>query len=82
VVWGATGFTGRLVAAYLKQNYLARAEEPLRWGLAARSLEKLERLARDLGLEHDAVVRPRARARVSRRAPHRARRRVASRSRC
>ncbi|MCU0657344.1 MAG: saccharopine dehydrogenase NADP-binding domain-containing protein [Polyangiaceae bacterium] len=48
LVWGATGYTGRLVA-----DYLARRGSPgLRWGIAGRSQEKLEEvrraLARDL----------------------------------
>lgn len=47
VLYGATGFTGGLVA-----EYLARASEhtPLRWALAGRSLEKLTAVRDRLGL--------------------------------
>jgi short subunit dehydrogenase-like uncharacterized protein len=38
VVYGASGFTGRLVARYLAQH----APPTLRWGLAGRTLDKLE----------------------------------------
>ena len=44
VVFGATGFTGRLVA-----EYLARAAPTLRWALAGRSRGKLEEMRRGLG---------------------------------
>lgn len=44
VVFGATGFTGRLVA-----EYLARSAPPgLRWAIAGRSRDKLERLRSEL----------------------------------
>ncbi len=44
VVWGATGFTGRLVAEYLAKIDEARpaSQPPLAWALAGRSREKLE----------------------------------------
>jgi short subunit dehydrogenase-like uncharacterized protein len=38
LVYGASGFTGRLVARYLAQH----APPGLRWGLGGRSLEKLQ----------------------------------------
>ncbi len=44
VVWGATGFTGRLIAEYLARN----ASPDVRWALGGRSREKLEGIARDL----------------------------------
>lgn len=46
LVYGATGFTGRLVAAYLVSR---TAGSDLRWGLAGRSLERLQAVAADLG---------------------------------
>ena len=46
VVYGATGFTGRLVAEYLAQNYGAQADAP-RWAMAGRSQAKLTEV-RDL----------------------------------
>jgi short subunit dehydrogenase-like uncharacterized protein len=39
VVYGATGFTGQLVAEYLAQHY--RGDRNLKWAMAGRSLEKL-----------------------------------------
>lgn len=47
VVWGATGFTGRLVAEYLLQTYGLNRD--LRWAIAARSQTRLEQLRRELG---------------------------------
>ncbi|HEU4404644.1 MAG TPA: saccharopine dehydrogenase NADP-binding domain-containing protein [Polyangiaceae bacterium] len=43
VLWGATGFTGRLVA-----EYLARRKGPASVALAGRNREKLERVRADL----------------------------------
>ena len=47
VVWGATGFTGRLVAAYLFERYGADGE--LRWAMGGRNAVKLEGLREELG---------------------------------
>jgi len=47
VVWGATGFTGALVAEYLLSQYGADGE--LRWAIAARSDARLEALRESLG---------------------------------
>ncbi len=51
VLWGATGFTGQLVADYLVRNYLHQAGNPtgLRLALAGRNEEKLRALAREIG---------------------------------
>ena len=46
VIYGATGYTGRLVAEYLSQHYAARKDAP-RWAMAGRSEAKL-REVRDL----------------------------------
>lgn len=40
IVWGATGFTGQLVVAYLAQTY--GVEGPLRWAIAGRNRDKLD----------------------------------------
>ncbi|TPX36992.1 hypothetical protein SmJEL517_g01040 [Synchytrium microbalum] len=40
IVWGATGFTGQLVAEYLARSGPA----DLRWGIAGRSAKKLEEI--------------------------------------
>ncbi|NIS91441.1 MAG: saccharopine dehydrogenase [Woeseiaceae bacterium] len=47
IVWGATGFTGALVAEYLVSHY--GVGESLRWAIAGRSEEKLEALRHALG---------------------------------
>ena len=47
VVFGATGFTGRLVAEVLAQH---GGGEGLRWGLAGRSRARLQALTAELGL--------------------------------
>tara|TARA_B110000114_G_scaffold27633_1_gene27724 strand:+ start:553 stop:846 length:294 start_codon:yes stop_codon:yes gene_type:complete len=39
IVWGASGFTGRLVAAYLFKQYGAQGD--LKWAMAGRNQEKL-----------------------------------------
>jgi short subunit dehydrogenase-like uncharacterized protein len=44
IVYGATGFTGRLVAEYLAQNYANLA-----WGMAGRSADKLARVRDEVG---------------------------------
>jgi short subunit dehydrogenase-like uncharacterized protein len=45
VLFGATGFTGGLTAAYLARN----GPEGLRWALAGRNLDKLEKVRDSLG---------------------------------
>ena len=61
VVWGATGFTGKLVAEYLAQRDQQRSPDapaaPLTWALAGRSREKLEAVRASLALDntHDEV---------------------------
>jgi short subunit dehydrogenase-like uncharacterized protein len=47
VLWGATGFTGRLVAEQLLARHGAAGE--LRWALGGRNRTKLEALRADLG---------------------------------
>lgn len=51
VLWGATGYTGRLVA-----HHLVRHGKDLAWGLGGRGAEKLEALRDEL-----AALRPEAR---------------------
>ena len=41
VVYGATGFTGKLVVEYLVEKYSDNPE--ICWALAGRNLEKLEK---------------------------------------
>ena len=49
VVFGATGFTGRLVAEYLQKKYGA----DVRWAMAGRSAEKLESVRDEMGVSKD-----------------------------
>lgn len=51
-IFGATGFVGRLIAAYLA----AHAPPQLRLAVAGRARDKLERLAAELGREVGIVV--------------------------
>lgn len=46
IVYGATGFTGRLVAEYLTQCY---ADGSVKWAMAGRSLTKLEQVRDEIG---------------------------------
>ncbi len=52
VVFGATGFTGQQVAAYLDEF----AEAPLRWAIAGRSAGKLEALRNSLTARPEIIV--------------------------
>ena len=45
ILYGATGFTGRLVAAYLASEHT-----DLKWAIAGRNLGKLEQLRDELGM--------------------------------
>jgi short subunit dehydrogenase-like uncharacterized protein len=49
IVYGATGFTGKLVAEYLLKTYGNNGE--LRWAMAGRSLDKLKRVASELNAD-------------------------------
>lgn len=49
VVFGATGFTGRLVAEYLLHQYGIGGE--LHWAMAGRSMKKLESIRTELGTD-------------------------------
>ncbi len=42
IVWGASGFTGRLVAEYLFKNY--GVSDSLKWAMGGRSQSKLEKV--------------------------------------
>lgn len=51
IVYGATGFTGRLVAEYLVQAY--SGPEAPRWAMAGRSLSKLQAVRYEIGAPAD-----------------------------
>jgi short subunit dehydrogenase-like uncharacterized protein len=54
VVYGATGFTGRLVAEYLNSNYGNGGE--VRWAMGARNLSKLESVRAEMKLPSDTPL--------------------------
>ena len=54
IVWGATGFTGRLVAEYLNERYGAQSN--VRWAIAGRNPEKLARVADEIGAGDVPVI--------------------------
>src|SRR5215510_11247839 len=47
VVYGATGYTGQLVAEYLATHY--RNDRDLKWAMAGRSLDKLSKVRDAIG---------------------------------
>lgn len=53
ILWGATGFTGRLVAEYLGQKYPG---QELRWAVAGRNEEKLKAVLNELGLPQIPII--------------------------
>src|SRR3569623_2930592 len=54
VVYGATGFTGRLVAEYIAAHY--RDDKQLRWAMAGRSLDKLKSVRDAIGAPADTPL--------------------------
>ena len=55
IVYGATGYTGRLVAEYLDQHYGGRKDGPS-WAMAGRSQDKLEAVRDEIGAPADTPV--------------------------
>ena len=51
ILYGATGFTGKLCAEYLQSNY-----PDLVWAIAGRNEQKLKELKNELGLECNILV--------------------------
>jgi short subunit dehydrogenase-like uncharacterized protein len=54
VVYGATGFTGQLVAEYLASHYAGKAD--LKWAMAGRSLDKLASVRGAIGAPADTPL--------------------------
>jgi short subunit dehydrogenase-like uncharacterized protein len=54
IVYGATGFTGQLVAEYLATRYTGK-DDP-KWALAGRSLEKLASVRESIGAPADTPL--------------------------
>jgi short subunit dehydrogenase-like uncharacterized protein len=55
IVYGATGFTGRLVAEYLVQHYAGRKDAP-NWAMAGRSADKLAEIRDLIGAPKDTAL--------------------------
>lgn len=55
ILWGATGFTGRLVAAYLSQKKILKGES-FSWAIAGRDKKKLEEVRASLLPEFEGEV--------------------------
>ena len=55
IVYGATGFTGRLVAEYLTQHYADRSDAP-KWAMAGRSAAKLAEVRDLIGAPADTPL--------------------------
>lgn len=54
IVYGATGFTGRLVAEYLQRQY--GNGDAVKWAMAGRSSGKLESVLNEMGLPADTPL--------------------------
>ena len=48
IIWGATGFTGRLVAEYINHQY--GVDQSLRWAMAGRNMDKMSTVAKEMGI--------------------------------
>ena len=55
IIYGATGYTGRLVAEYMAQQYGVSDNGP-KWAMAGRSLEKLESVRDLIGAPKDTPL--------------------------
>ncbi len=53
VIYGATGFTGRLVAEYLQSEY---AGSDIKWAMAGRSADKLAAIRDEMGISKDITL--------------------------
>ncbi|MEZ4955982.1 MAG: saccharopine dehydrogenase NADP-binding domain-containing protein [Saprospiraceae bacterium] len=54
IIWGASGFTGQLVAEYLLQQY--GIGKGLNWAIAGRNKNKLENIRAELGDENIPIL--------------------------
>ncbi len=54
IIWGASGFTGRLVAEYYTSRY--GVDGDLKWAIAGRNQAKLEGIRSDLGNEAIPII--------------------------
>ena len=51
IVYGATGYTGRLIAEYLATSY--RGDDAPTWAIAGRSTDKLQKVRAEIGAPDD-----------------------------
>ena len=51
IVYGATGYTGRLIAEYLATSY--RGDDAPSWAISGRSTDKLQKVRADIGAPDD-----------------------------
>src|SRR6202011_3971072 len=54
IVYGATGFTGQLVAEYLAAHYTGKSDP--KWAMAGRSLDKLASVRDAIGASADTAL--------------------------
>ena len=54
VVFGASGYTGKLVSEYIQNEY--GGDQSLKWALAGRNKDKLAGIKEDLNLESDLTI--------------------------
>ncbi len=52
ILWGASGFTGKIVATYLARHY----GPDIKWAIAGRSPQKLDQVRRSLGSIHPTLA--------------------------
>lgn len=53
IIYGASGFTGRLVAEYLQAEY---AGSGLKWAMAGRNVEKLQTVAGEMKIDGNVAI--------------------------
>ena len=54
VIYGATGFTGKLVVEYVSQKY--SGDSSINWAIAGRDVEKLKTVRDELKLDNDIKI--------------------------
>ncbi|MEM7610574.1 MAG: saccharopine dehydrogenase NADP-binding domain-containing protein [Pseudomonadota bacterium] len=54
VVYGASGFTGRLVAEYLNARY--QGDDSVKWAMAGRNADKLASVRSEMGIADDVAL--------------------------
>jgi short subunit dehydrogenase-like uncharacterized protein len=59
IVYGATGYTGRLIAEYLATSY--RGDDAPSWAIAGRSTDKLQKVRAERRWSRATAIRATAR---------------------